>query len=115
MAAAPASSIFNISSLNLLRFGALTVGLYWGWSRQRTLTHQVAHEKVIAEKKLHKELVEEGKIAFAAYNDRKLAAEAAKDGVITDVNSYKFDSEKYINWMLARLEAESAAEKPKKK
>ncbi|KAJ1567898.1 hypothetical protein HK096_008265, partial [Nowakowskiella sp. JEL0078] len=98
----------NWASVNVLRFGALAGGLWYGFSKQRSLTHKVAHEKVTAKEANHKKLVEEAKIAFASHNDRKLAAEAAKEGVVTDSNSYKFNAEKYIDWGLARMEAESA-------
>ncbi|KAI8808608.1 hypothetical protein BJ742DRAFT_771960 [Cladochytrium replicatum] len=113
-AVAAGKEVINFTTLNFLRFTALATGLGYGVYRQGALTRQVAKEKAAAEDRHHRELVEEGKIAYQAMLDRQTAEKAAKQGVVTDINSYKFNTEQYINFMVAEMEKEAAAEKAAK-
>ncbi|KAI8814588.1 hypothetical protein BJ742DRAFT_786055 [Cladochytrium replicatum] len=110
MAAVTVKEVINFTTLNFLRFTALATGLGYGIYRQGALTRQVAKEKAAAEDRHHRALAEEGKIAYQAMLDRQTAEKAAKQGVVTDINSYKFSTEQYINFMVAEMEKEAAAD-----
>ncbi|TPX33764.1 hypothetical protein SmJEL517_g03432 [Synchytrium microbalum] len=107
------ASIVNYASVNYLRFGALGLGLYWGLSRQGSLTEFVKkrHE---AEHKAHQdELVDEARQAYEHAENRRMSELALKDGVISDPDSYRFNAERWLNWTLAYYEGSKTAE-PKK-
>ncbi|KAJ3084554.1 hypothetical protein HK102_000623 [Quaeritorhiza haematococci] len=111
MASAAPQSIVNFSAVNWLRFGAFGIGVWYGMSRQYSLTRFVKARNEAEEKKHYDELVEEARVAYEAHINREEAEAAAKDGVVWDSESYKYHAEKYMNWALARSEAAAAAQK----
>jgi hypothetical protein len=58
----------------------LAVGVWWGYSKQRSLTRLVKDRNEEAERTHFEELVEEGKVAFEAAYNREQAAKATKAG-----------------------------------
>ncbi|KAJ2971290.1 hypothetical protein NQ176_g7766 [Zarea fungicola] len=81
------------TGVNVLRWSALAAGVFYGFSHQRTITagQKANHSKHEYEKK--QKLIDEAK---AEYAKQKNPAPAAKDNVITDVNSPQFDLEKFL-------------------
>ncbi|TPX42066.1 hypothetical protein SeMB42_g03401 [Synchytrium endobioticum] len=104
------SSIVNYASVNYLRFGALGLGLYWGMSRQASLTDYVKKRNHELEKHHHEELVEEGRLAYEQAENRRMAELALKDGVVSDPDSYRFNAERWLNWTLAYYEGKKDTE-----
>ncbi|KAI8825875.1 uncharacterized protein EV422DRAFT_144611 [Fimicolochytrium jonesii] len=108
------SGIVNINSANLLRLGALGAGVFYGYAHKQSLTAFV-HKRSEERARLHNlDLVDEAKIAFEAQESRETAARAKKAGLATiDNDSWRYDAERYMNFLLSETEAE--APKPKKK
>ncbi|KAG6023502.1 hypothetical protein E4U41_002009 [Claviceps citrina] len=81
------------TGVNVLRWSALAVGVFYGFSHQRTITasQRAEHEKHEYQSKL--KLIEQAK---AEYAKKKAPSAAAKDDATTDVNSPKFDLEKLL-------------------
>ncbi|KAJ3214593.1 hypothetical protein HDU67_001458 [Dinochytrium kinnereticum] len=122
-----------------LRWSALLVGVYWGYSRKSSLTHFVKERAEAAERQHYEDLVEEGKVAFEAAYNREQAAKAELAGskldshdiprirssvaiiiigffiliaflvAAIDSDSYRFNAERWINWAIA--DSEGAAKK----
>ncbi len=65
-----------------MRYFALGLGVWYGATRQATLTSFVEHRAHVQKQKEHEALVEEGRIAYKAHLDREEATAAAKDGGI---------------------------------
>ncbi|KAJ3048399.1 hypothetical protein HK097_010564 [Rhizophlyctis rosea] len=109
--AAATTSIININAANLLRIGAFGTGIFYGFSRKATLTQFVKDREHARHEQLEDELIEEGKVAFEAQFNREQAKLAKRDGVASvDSDSYKFDAERYINWLINQTEKD--ADKP---
>ncbi|KAJ3300082.1 hypothetical protein HK104_004804 [Borealophlyctis nickersoniae] len=99
------ASIINTNSANLLRFGALGFGILYGFTRKHSLTRYVEQRERAREEEEERRLLEEAKIAFKAQCDREESELARRDGVpSTDIDNYKFDAEKYLNWLVAQSE-----------
>ncbi|KAJ3104552.1 hypothetical protein HDU97_009064 [Phlyctochytrium planicorne] len=112
MASVAGSSFINHSSVNVLRWGALAFGVYWGYSKKSSLTYFVKAREHEAEKKHYGDLVEEGKVAFEAAYNREQAAKAEKAGVAAiDSDSFRFIPERWINWAIADMEKDEKAKK----
>ncbi|KAJ3406892.1 hypothetical protein HDV05_005698 [Chytridiales sp. JEL 0842] len=106
------AAIINTASLNYARWGALGVGVWWGYTKKASLTRLVKDRNEEAERHHYEDLVEEGKVAFEAAYNREQAAKAAKAGVpAIDADSFKFNGEKWINWAIADSEASAATKK----
>ncbi len=70
------------STSKALRWGALTLGLYYGYSRQSSLTLFVQDRQAAREKAAYEQLVAEGKLAFEQqYNNEQAALAAAEGGM----------------------------------
>ncbi|KAL2915408.1 F1F0 ATP synthase subunit e, mitochondrial [Polyrhizophydium stewartii] len=107
-------SFINQQSVSFLRWSALAVGVWWGWTRHHSLTRFVKDRAEEQHEAHHKLLVEEAKIAYEAQYNREQAALASKAGVpAIDSNSLYFDAEKWSNWATAQNDAEEAAAKAK--
>ena len=88
-----------------LRWSALGLGLYWGYSRHNSLTHFVAERTAAKEKTHYEDLVNEAKIAFESQYNKEQGALAKKQGIDSiDANSFKFDAEKWINFAIGQSE-----------
>ncbi|KAJ3113828.1 hypothetical protein HDU96_002870 [Phlyctochytrium bullatum] len=110
--AAASTSLINHSSVNVLRWGALLFGVYWGYSKKSSLTNFVKAREHEQERKHYEELVEEAKIAFEAAYNREQAEKAELAGVAAiDSDSYRFIADKWVNWAISDLESST----PKKK
>ncbi|KAJ3026484.1 UNVERIFIED_CONTAM: hypothetical protein HDU68_005562 [Siphonaria sp. JEL0065] len=95
-------SIVNAASLNVARWGALIVGGFYGYTRQTSLTLQVAKNNEEKEFRAYSDLVEEAKIAFEAAYNREQAAKAAPLGIYIDSESYKFNGDKWLDFAVAQ-------------
>ncbi|KAJ3010426.1 hypothetical protein HKX48_007404 [Thoreauomyces humboldtii] len=106
------SSILNINSANLLRFSALGLGAFYGFTHKASLTSFV-HTRSEERARLHKlDLIEEGKLAYEAQVNREQSKLAVKAGIPTiDSDSYRFDAERYLNFLISETEKEAAAAK----
>ncbi len=62
-----------------LRLGALGLGAWYGLTRQASLERLVHKEKVERDQRLHEDLIEEGRVAYEAWENRKEATLGAKD------------------------------------
>ncbi|KAI9356205.1 hypothetical protein DFJ73DRAFT_657625 [Zopfochytrium polystomum] len=102
------ASIVNSASLNYARWGALVVGVWWGFTKQQSLTRFVKERNEAEEARHNIQLIEEGKVAFEAAYNREQAAKAAKFGIVIDSDSYRFDGEKWMSFAVAETEGESA-------
>ncbi|KAJ3304673.1 hypothetical protein HDV03_002494 [Kappamyces sp. JEL0829] len=72
-------------------------------------THAVNAREVETKNAHYEDLVQEGKILFEAERMRKLNDEAQKSHIDSlDPNSYKYNAEVAINWLLAKLDAPAA-------
>ncbi|ODA78770.1 hypothetical protein RJ55_06153 [Drechmeria coniospora] len=81
------------TGVNVLRWSALAVGVFYGFSHQRTITatQQAQHqEHEYAQKQ---KLINKAKAEFAKKNNPKSASES---GIITNADDPKFDLEKYL-------------------
>ncbi|CEJ94022.1 Putative ATP synthase subunit E [[Torrubiella] hemipterigena] len=81
------------TGVNVLRWSALAVGVFYGFSHQRgiTATQRANHEHHEYEKK--QKLIDQAKLEYAK---QKNPAPASKDDVITDASDPKFDLEKLL-------------------
>ncbi|KAK2591774.1 F1F0 ATP synthase subunit e, mitochondrial [Conoideocrella luteorostrata] len=79
----------------VLRWSALAVGVFYGFSHQRTInaTQRAQHEKHEWESK--QKLIDQAKAEYAK-KYAPAASAASKDDAITDVNSPKFDLEQLL-------------------
>ncbi|KAJ3083997.1 hypothetical protein HDU99_004212 [Rhizoclosmatium hyalinum] len=74
------ASIIASNTANVARWGALTFGVFYGYTRQLSLTSHVRQVNEDKEFKAYADLVEEAKIAFEAAYNREQAAKAAPLG-----------------------------------
>ncbi|KAF4594629.1 ATPase, F0 complex, subunit E [Ophiocordyceps camponoti-floridani] len=81
------------TGVNVLRWSALAVGVFYGFSHQRTIwaTQKADHEKHDYEHK--QKLIDQAKAEFARKQNPQ---PASSDDVITDVEDPRFDLEKYL-------------------
>ncbi|KJZ78423.1 hypothetical protein HIM_02461 [Hirsutella minnesotensis 3608] len=81
------------TGVNVLRWSALAVGVFYGFSHQRTIrsTQKAEHEKHEYEQK--QKLIDQAKAEFAK---QKKPQPASGDDVITDVQDPRFDLEKLL-------------------
>ncbi|TPX65578.1 hypothetical protein SpCBS45565_g05094 [Spizellomyces sp. 'palustris'] len=108
----PMASIVNINSANLLRLGALGVGVFYGFTHKASLTRFVQQRKEEAFRKHHEELIEEAKVAYEAQVNKEQAVLAKKAGIPTiDSDSYRFDAERYLNFAISQVEKDTPAPK----
>ncbi|EGF76852.1 hypothetical protein BATDEDRAFT_28031 [Batrachochytrium dendrobatidis JAM81] len=106
------ASIVNQQSISFLRWSALGVGVWWGWTRHHSLTRLVKDRAADTEKAHHNLLVEEARVAYEAHYNKTQNALAKKDGVAScDSDSIFFDADKWSNWAVAQNDAEDAAAK----
>ncbi|KAI9009742.1 hypothetical protein BC832DRAFT_591082 [Gaertneriomyces semiglobifer] len=105
-----AANIVNINSANLLRLGALGVGVFYGYTHKASLTSFVQRRKEENAKKHHDDLIEEARLAFEAQQNREEAVLAKKAGIPTiDSDSYRFDAERYLNFAIEQTEKSTPA------
>ncbi|KAI8922391.1 hypothetical protein PhCBS80983_g01486 [Powellomyces hirtus] len=103
------SSIININSANLLRFSALGLGVFYGYSHKQSLINYVHTRKEERARLHHNDLIEEAKLAYEAQVNREQAVLAKKAGIPTiDNDSYRFDAERYMNFLISQSEEEAA-------
>ncbi|RDA85649.1 hypothetical protein CP532_3564 [Ophiocordyceps camponoti-leonardi (nom. inval.)] len=81
------------TGVNVLRWSALAVGVFYGFSHQRTIraTQRAEHEKHDYEHK--QKLIDQAKAEFAR---QKSPQPVSSDDVITDVSDPRFDLEKLL-------------------
>ncbi|KAK3185390.1 F1F0 ATP synthase subunit e, mitochondrial [Lecanicillium sp. MT-2017a] len=81
------------TGVNVLRWSALAVGVFYGFSHQRTITatQKAEHNQHEYEKK--QKLIDQAK---AEYAKKKNPAPASGDDVITDASHPQFDLEKLL-------------------
>ncbi|POR31990.1 ATP synthase subunit e, mitochondrial [Tolypocladium paradoxum] len=81
------------TGVNVLRWSALAVGVFYGFSHQRTITvtQRAEHEKHEYEHK--QKLIDQAKAEFAK---KKNPQPVSGGDVITDAQDPKFDLEKYL-------------------
>ncbi|KAL2756893.1 hypothetical protein ACRALDRAFT_1062564 [Sodiomyces alcalophilus JCM 7366] len=84
------------TGVNVLRYTALAVGVFYGFTHQRTITanQRAAEEKKEYEHKLR--LINQAKAEWAKKNAPVETAKPAS-GVITDPTDPKFDLEAFFN------------------
>ncbi|KAG8421083.1 F1F0 ATP synthase subunit e, mitochondrial [Metarhizium acridum] len=83
------------TGVNVLRWSALAVGVFYGFSHQRTITATQRAEHAKHEWESKQKLIDRAKAEYAKKNNPAPAA-ASKDDVVTDVNDPKFDLEKLL-------------------
>ncbi|KAM4055070.1 ATP synthase E chain domain-containing protein [Hirsutella rhossiliensis] len=81
------------TGVNVLRWSALGVGIFYGFSHQRTIraTQRAEHDKHEYQHK--QKLIEQAKSEFAKKTNPK---PASGDDVVTDAQDPRFDLEKYL-------------------
>ncbi|KID90220.1 ATPase, F0 complex, subunit E, mitochondrial [Metarhizium guizhouense ARSEF 977] len=79
----------------VLRWSALAVGVFYGFSHQRTITTTQRAEHAKHEWESKQKLIDQAKAEYAKKNNPAPAA-ASKNDVVTDVNDPKFDLEKLL-------------------
>ena len=97
-------SIVNSSSLNYLRYMALAGGATYGYYRQASLESFVKQRHLISRELEHDSLVEEARVAYNAHLDKQEYIQGQKDGVVTDSDSYKYNTDKWLDWAIKRTE-----------
>ncbi|KAH6564904.1 hypothetical protein BASA50_010436 [Batrachochytrium salamandrivorans] len=112
MATGAIAGIMNQQSINFLRWTALGVGLWWGWTRHYSLTRFVQLREVEQEKARNSLLVDEARVAYEAHYNKTQSLLAKKDGVAAcDSDSIYFDAELWANWAVGQTDAQEAAAK----
>ncbi|ETN44326.1 uncharacterized protein HMPREF1541_10506 [Cyphellophora europaea CBS 101466] len=88
--------------VNVLRYSALLVGIFYGFSHQRTLNANTRAAHAQQEYHHKEDLIKQAKKAWA---EKQLPPDqrAKGDGVITDPDDKNFDLEAYLK----KVEAES--------
>ncbi|KAJ3302540.1 hypothetical protein HDU93_006593 [Gonapodya sp. JEL0774] len=66
-----ASPIINYATVNYLRYAALGLGVYYGYSKDLSLRHFVKDRAENEKKREYDLLVEEARIAYSAWKDKK--------------------------------------------
>ncbi|KND02479.1 uncharacterized protein SPPG_02940 [Spizellomyces punctatus DAOM BR117] len=104
------SNLTNIHTLNLLRWTALGTGILYGGLKRQYLVSYVQERKQERDKKLFEELVYEARVVYTALKEKELAEVAKKEFGIEaiDPDDYRFDAEKYLNFLIAQQEKEAA-------
>ncbi|KAM0714892.1 hypothetical protein Q7P37_009357 [Cladosporium fusiforme] len=80
------------TGVNVLRWGALTFGVFYGFTHQTALS---SRDKIAAEKhdyERKEKLISDAKAAWA----KKNAPAGSGSGLVTDPNDPKFDLEAYL-------------------
>ncbi|KAI8833876.1 ATP synthase E chain-domain-containing protein [Chytriomyces cf. hyalinus JEL632] len=92
----------NVASVNVARWSALAFGVFYGYSRQRSLTLHVKEQNEENEFRAYADLVEEAKVAFEAAYNREQAVKAAPYGIVIDSESYKFNGDKWLDFAVSQ-------------
>ncbi|KAG6003301.1 hypothetical protein E4U21_002189 [Claviceps maximensis] len=81
------------TGVNVLRWSALAVGVFYGFSHQRTITasQRAEHDKHEYESK--QKLIDQAKAEFAK---KQASSTVAKNDATTDFNDPKFDLEQFL-------------------
>ncbi|KAI1190486.1 ATP synthase E chain-domain-containing protein [Nemania serpens] len=90
------------SGVNVLRYSALAVGIFYGFTHQRSIT---ASQRAAAAKKEyeHKQhLIEQAKAEYSKSKNPPAAASSEKSGLSQDPMDPKFDLEAYMNALMAQ-------------
>ncbi|KAI1202420.1 ATP synthase E chain-domain-containing protein [Nemania serpens] len=91
------------SGVNVLRYSALAVGIFYGFTHQRSITasQRAAAAKREYEHKQH--LIDQAKAEFSKSKNPSLAASSSeKSGLNQDPMDPKFDLEAYMNALVAQ-------------
>ena len=83
------------TGVNVLRWSALAVGVFYGFSHQRTITTTQRAEHAKHEWESKQKLIDQAKAEYAKKNS-PAPTTASKDDATTDVNDPKFDLEKFL-------------------
>ncbi|QPH00538.1 hypothetical protein C2857_004247 [Epichloe festucae Fl1] len=83
------------TGVNVLRWSALAVGVFYGFSHQRTIyaSQRAEHDKHEYERK--QKLIDQAKAEYAKEHAPASTA-TAKNGAVFDVNDPKFDLEQFL-------------------
>ncbi|OAA42660.1 ATPase, F0 complex, subunit E, mitochondrial [Metarhizium rileyi] len=84
------------TGVNVLRWSALAVGVFYGFSHQRTITTTQRAEHAKHEWEGKQKLIDQAKAEYAKKTKAAAAATASNDEAVTDVNNPKFDLEKLL-------------------
>ncbi|QUC17864.1 uncharacterized protein UV8b_02105 [Ustilaginoidea virens] len=83
------------TGVNVLRWSALAVGVFYGFSHQRTITSSQRAEHAKHEYESKQKLIDQAKAEYAKKHAPAPSA-TPKDEVITDANHPNFDLEKLL-------------------
>ncbi|KXS16897.1 hypothetical protein M427DRAFT_68678 [Gonapodya prolifera JEL478] len=104
-----ANPIVNYATVNYLRWSALAFGAYYGFSKDLSLRAFVKERADNETKREYDLLVEEARVAYAAWKDKKFAD--ANPGLIIDSESYRYSPEALIDWAIGGAEKEEQSKK----
>ncbi|KAK4507868.1 hypothetical protein PRZ48_001603 [Zasmidium cellare] len=79
------------TGVNVLRWGALTFGVFYGFSHQQAINSRDRAAEAKAEYERKQKLIDEAKAKFVEKTQPKKG-----DGIITNPDDPKFDLEKYL-------------------
>ncbi|KAI1115166.1 ATP synthase E chain-domain-containing protein [Nemania sp. NC0429] len=90
------------SGVNVLRYSALAVGIFYGFTHQRSITtsQRAAAAKREYEHKQH--LIDQAKAEYSKSKNPPVAASSEKSGLNQDPMDPKFDLEAYMNALVAQ-------------
>ncbi|KAF4504986.1 hypothetical protein G6O67_006985 [Ophiocordyceps sinensis] len=80
------------TGVNVLRWSVLGVGIFYGFSHQRTIRSTQRAEREKHEYEHKQKLIEQAKSEFAKKNPKP----SSGDDVVTDAQDPRFDLEKYL-------------------
>ncbi|KAH8910507.1 hypothetical protein BR93DRAFT_923207 [Coniochaeta sp. PMI_546] len=89
------------SGVNVLRYSALAVGVFYGFYHQRKITQHVRSEQAQREYKHKEQLIQQAKAEFAKSKQPASAkAESKTGGQKLDLNDPNFDIEALISSLM---------------
>ncbi|KAI3331901.1 ATP synthase E chain-domain-containing protein [Xylariaceae sp. AK1471] len=90
------------SGINVLRYSALALGVFYGFTHQRSIT---TSQRAIAAKKdyEHKQhLIDQAKAEYSKSKNPSVSATSEKSGLNQDPMDPKFDLEAYFNALMTQ-------------
>jgi len=88
------------SGVNVLRWSALGLGIFYGFYHQTKLTTQTKLNEIDREYKHKENLIQKAKAEYAKKTSPQ-SSQTEGDGVITDPMDSKFDLEAYLTLKMA--------------
>ncbi|KAI0873934.1 ATP synthase E chain-domain-containing protein [Hypoxylon argillaceum] len=90
------------SGVNVLRYSALAVGVFYGFTHQRSITASQRAAAAQKEYEHKKHLIDQAKAEYSRSKNPSVAAASQKSGLNQDPMDSTFDLEAYMNALMTQ-------------